>query len=165
MLAPSARAEWQHELAPGLQARASLQAGLAAVTMMNANLGLGRVDFLTGARSGDPSWTEAHRKPIIAFDSTAGWYGEASLVGATTFFDGDPAGFTSGGDGSFDLETAVLGWRSGTPEDDGERAVIDVSLGRQTMDVGDGFLIDEGNLDLGDDETCHLLELGLYFSF
>lgn len=119
--------------------------------MENANLGLGQVDYLTRARAGDPSWTETHIKPILGFDSSAGWYGEASMVGAATFFDGDPSGFTRGGDGSFDIETAFLGWRSGAPADDGESLVFDLSLGRQTVDIGDGFLIDDGNFDFGDD--------------
>ena len=157
LLSLSAQAEVNHEITPGLTVRASLQAGFAAVTMENANLGLGRVNLLTGVRSGDPTWAETHIKPILGFNSTSGWYGEASMVGATTFFDGDPLGFTGGGDGSFDIETAVLGWRSGMPEDDGKVAVIDVSLGRQTVDIGDGFLIDDGNFDFGDDGGVWLI--------
>ena len=151
-----ALAEWQHELWPGVSVNGRLEAGFAAVTMENAALGLGRIDFRTGVNEGDPSWTETHVKPIVSFTSAAGWYGQASVVGAATFGDGDPIGFTQGGDGGFEIETAVLGWRSGAPEDDSE-PVFDFSLGRQTMDIGDGFLIDDGNLDFGDDGGVWLL--------
>lgn len=145
------RAEFLAEPLPGVTLKAGLQAGFAAVTMVNANLGLGQVDFLTHARHGDPSWAETDIKPYLGFATTGGVYGEVSVVGATTFFDGDALAFTRGGDGSFDIETAQLGWRSGAASDDAQRLVVDLSFGRQTLDIGDGFLIDDGNFDLRDD--------------
>ncbi len=151
LLAPACRAEFQAEPLPGVTLNAGLLAGFAAVTMFNANLGLGQVDFLTRARDGDPSWTEIQMKPYLGFTTNHGVYGNVSVVGATTFFDGDAAAFTRGGDGSVDIEAAQLGWRSGAASDDNERPVIDVSFGRQTLDIGDGFLIDDGNFDLRND--------------
>ena len=151
LVAPLSRAEVQLEPLPGLTLKAGLQAGFAAVTMVNANLGLGQVDFLTRERSGDPSWAETHIKPYLSFATRDGIYGDVSVVGAATFFDGDAAAFTRGGDGSFDIETAQLGWRSGAANDDTQRPVIDISFGRQTLDIGDGFLIDDGNFDLRND--------------
>lgn len=151
LVALNAQAEWEYELSPGLSVHAGLRAGFAAVSMDNANLGLGQVDYRTRERANDPSWSETAIEPIVGFSSSGGWYGQASVVGAATFFDGDPLGFTHGGDGSFDLETAYLGWRSAAPEDDMQRPAIDLSVGRQTMDIGDGFLIDDGNFDLGNE--------------
>ena len=84
------RTEWQHEVAPGVDLRAGLQAGFAAITMVNANLGLGRVNALTGVHSGDPTWAENFIKPILGVSTDTGLFGEVSLVGATTYFDGDP---------------------------------------------------------------------------
>lgn len=156
-LALPVAAEWRHEVAPGLEAHASFEAGFAAITMENANLGLGRVNALTGSQRGDPTWTETYIEPLVGLRHTSGWYGQVSLVGAATYFDGDASAFTGPGDGSFDLETAALGWRSGAPEDDLERPVLDFSLGRQTMDIGDGFLIDDGNLDAFDDGAAWLV--------
>ena len=54
------QAERSYEVTPGVSLRPTLQIGFAAVTMVNANLGRGRVDLLRGA---------------------------VSLIGATTFFD------------------------------------------------------------------------------
>ena len=145
------RAEVQGEPLPGLNVTAGLQAGFAAVTMVNANLGLGQVDFLTRERHGDPSWAEVDLQPYVRFSARGGMYGAVSVVGATTFFDGDAAAFTRGGDGSFAIETAQLGWRSGAASDDAHSLVVDLSFGRQSLDIGDGFLLDDGNFDLRDD--------------
>jgi hypothetical protein len=125
--------------------------------MINANLGRGQVDFLTGKRDGDPSWAELQFTPWLGFTTRDNLYGNFSVVGATTFFDGDPAAFTRSGDGSVDFETAQLGWRSGATTDDMERPVIDISFGRQTLDIGDGFLIDDGNFDLRQDGAVWLV--------
>ena len=151
LVALNCRAEMQGEPVAGLTLKAGLQAGFAAVSMINANLGLGQVDFLSRERDGDPSWAETHIKPYAGFSASNGAYGEVSVVGAATFFDGDAAAFTRGGDGSFDIETALLGWRSGAASDAAERLVFDLSVGRQTLDIGDGFLIDDGNFDLRND--------------
>ncbi len=151
LVATICRAELQGEPLAGVTLKAGLQAGFAAVSMVNANLGLGQVDFLTRERHGDPSWAETHLKPYLGFATSGGMYGEVSVVGAATFFDGDAAAFTRGGDGSVDIETAQLGWRSGAASDDAQRLVVDLSFGRQTLDIGDGFLIDDGNFDLRDD--------------
>ena len=151
------RAEVQAEPLPGVTVKAGLQAGFAAVTMLNANLGLGQVDFLTRARAGDPRWAEVQMTPYLGFKTDSGTYGNVSVVGATTFFDGDAAAFTRGGDGSVDIEVAQLGWRSGAASDDMERPVIDLSFGRQTLDIGDGFLIDDGNFDLRNDSGVWLV--------
>ena len=98
-----------------------------------------------------PAGRKPHIKPYLSFATRDGIYGDVSVVGAATFFDGDAAAFTRGGDGSFDIETAQLGWRSGAANDDTQRPVIDISFGRQTLDIGDGFLIDDGNFDLRND--------------
>ncbi len=150
-------AEVQVEAFPGVTVNAGLRAGFAAVTMFNANLGRGQVDFLTGKPDGDPSWAELQLTPWLGFTTTSKVYGNLSVVGATTFFDGDPAAFARGGDGSVDFETAQLGWRSGAATEDMERPVIDFSFGRQTLDIGDGFLIDDGNFDLRQDGATWLV--------
>lgn len=133
----------------------ALNLGFAAVSTPGANLGRGRINPQSGVSEGDPSWGEIYGAP--ALDWSAGvdrgtWYGQLSAVGAVTLGDGDPGGFSSGGDGSVDLEVATLGWRSAPAA----RPVFDVSVGRQELNIGDGFLIDDGNLDLGDDSGVWL---------
>ena len=142
-------AEWKFSPYDGLTLTPKLNAGLAGVTTPGANLGNGRTNPKTGLAEGDPTWGEAHLMPVIAASAGA-WYGEVSAVGAVTFGDGDPGSFTSGGDGELAIETAFIGWRSGAATDDANKPVIDLSLGRQALNIGDGFLIDDGNFDFGD---------------
>ncbi|MGD9602678.1 MAG: alginate export family protein [Gammaproteobacteria bacterium] len=147
---PCAEAEWRHAPRAGGEITARVNAAAVGVTMEGANLGRGRVNPDTGGFNGDPTWGEMFLQPIVS--GTAGrWYGEVSAVGAITFGDGDPTGFTTGGDGRWDVETLFIGWRSGDPADDESRPVIDISAGRQTLNIGDGFVIDDGNFDAGDD--------------
>jgi hypothetical protein len=144
-------AELEFQPLPGVDVKAGLRAGFAAVSMINANLGLGQVDFLTRERHGDPSWSEIDIQPYVGFTSRDGWYGDVSVVGAQTFFDGDAAAFTRAGDGGVGIETALFGWRSDVATHDSDKLVVDLSLGRQTLDIGDGFLIDDGNFDVRHD--------------
>ncbi len=147
---PCAEAEWRHAPSQDSEITARVNAAMVGVTMEGANLGRGRFDRSSGTFDSDPTWGEMFIQPVVK--GTAGqWYGEVSAVGAMTFGDGDPTGFTTGGDGQWDVETLVLGWRSGNPEDDASRPVIDLSLGRQALNIGDGFIIDDGNFDAGDD--------------
>jgi len=147
---PCAEAEWRHAPSPDSEITARVNAATVGVTMDGANLGRGRFDRNTGTFDGDPTWGEMFVQPIVK--GTAGqWYGEVSAVGTITFGDGDPTGFTTGGDGSWDVETLVVGWRSGDSADDTSLPVIDLSVGRQALNIGDGFIIDDGNVDAGDD--------------
>ena len=69
LVALNAQAEWEYELSPGLSVHAGLRAGFAAVTMDNANLGRGQVDYLTHERANDPSWSETAIEPIVDFST------------------------------------------------------------------------------------------------
>lgn len=142
-------AEWHYAPRENLTFTGRVSAGVAGVTTPGTNLGTGRVNPRTGISEGDATWGEAFVMPAIAAEAGA-WYGEISAVGAITAGDGDPGGYTRGGDGEFDLETAFIGWRSGDPAADKDQPVVDISLGRQALNIGDGFLIDDGNLDSGD---------------
>lgn len=150
------RAEWHYAPREDLNFTGRLTAGLAGVTAPGANLGTGRPNPRTGVSEGDPTWGEAYVMPAISLAARK-WYGEVSAVGAVTVGDGDPGGFTTGGDGDIDLETLFIGWRSGDATADGERPVLDISLGRQSLNIGDGFLIDDGNLDIGNDSGVWLV--------
>ncbi len=149
-------AEWHYAPHENLTFTGTLNAGIAGVTTPGANLGTGRLNPQTGASEGDATWGEADVMPVIGV-SAGGWYGEISAVGAVTVGDGDPGGYTTGGDGEIDLETAYLGWRSGDASADAARPVIDLSLGRQALNIGDGFLIDDGNFDFGDNSGVWLV--------
>lgn len=129
-----------------------LEVGLGGFTTSGANFGAGRTDVRDGETSGDPTWSEGYLKPAIDADLDLGasgsLYAGASAVAAFTGGAGDAAGYTRGRDGDVDFETAFVGWRSGDllAETLGEDT-IDLSYGRQDFQVGDGFLIQDGNLD------------------
>jgi hypothetical protein len=115
----------------------------------NTNFGLGRLDFRTGANTGDAHWGEAYLEPSVdaelALDGWGHLYGGISGVGVLTEGDGDAGGFTNDGDDDLDLEHLFIGWRSFS-EATGEPA-LDLSFGRQEFRIGNGFLIYDGDLD------------------
>ena len=154
-LPPTLLAEWKFAPSPGVAASSDLLVSFAAVSTPGANLGRGRVDPDTGLSEEDPTWGEAAVEPALHWSTTGigegSWYGHLSAAGAITFGDGDPGGFTAGGDGQFDVEGASVGWRSAPIEIAPSRPVFDVSVGRQELNIGDGFLIDDGNFDFRDD--------------
>jgi len=142
------------ETAPGeaLSVSLDLEAGIGGFTTHGTNFGAGRVDVRSGDVTGNTSWSEGYAKPNVGAEYATGAagtvYGGLSAVGAFTGGEGDAAGYTRSGDGRVSMETAFLGWRSGGlfSEGWGEDAV-DLSYGRQEFQVGDGFLIQDGNLD------------------
>jgi hypothetical protein len=144
----------------GLEIGLSLDAGIAYLHGENTNFGLGRIDFRTGRNTGEARWGEGYLHPRLdlSYDTeTAGaLYGAASMVATITRGGGDAGGFT-GNDDDLDLEQLHLGWRSGDLLADalGEDA-LDLSFGRQDFEVGDGFLIWDGNLDQGGDAAYWL---------
>ena len=156
-----AQAEWSAPLGQDGRVDGTLEFGFGGFGNWGTNFGVGRFDPNTGVPEGDPTFGEVYVEPALDFSHSLGahgeWYGRLSTVAALTVGDGDPAGFTSGGDGQIALEAANLGWRSGGTEDSAHRPVFDVSVGPQEFDVGDGFLIDDGNFDAGDDGATWLL--------
>ncbi|MCU0833681.1 MAG: alginate export family protein [Chromatiaceae bacterium] len=141
---------------PAFSLSFGVEAAIGGFAANGANFGAGRVDLRDGEISADPVWGEGYVKPSIdaeyRVDGAGLAYAGLSAVAAATVGDGDPSGSTRGGDGSVDLETAFLGWRSGglLGATLGEDA-LDLSYGRQEFQVGDGFLILDGNSEQADD--------------
>lgn len=71
----------------------------------------------------------------------------SSLIGVSsaTFEDGDAGGITTGDERRTSLEEWTLGWRNGSAED----ATIDASIGRQNVQIADGFIVAGDALNLG----------------
>ncbi|MGB7757090.1 MAG: alginate export family protein [Salinisphaera sp.] len=78
-------------------------------------------------------------------------YGMLSGLGTVVNGDGDAAGFADGGDSSATLNQAYVGWRSGTLF--GVDDAIDLSVGKQGLTLGSGWLIDGGALVVGTGHT------------
>lgn len=76
-------------------------------------------------------------------------YAALNWVSSATFGDGDAAGWSVGNERTTKIEDAYIGWKSASLApplgDDG----IEISLGRQNVVVGDGFIISGDALNLG----------------
>ena len=96
---------------------------------------------------GGKDWQEAYGKGTVAVEqtlaNTSTLYGGLGVIALGTFGDGDAAGFTTGDESDADIENAYLGWRSA-------RGTLDVSVGRQGFQLGDGFLIAGDAISLGE---------------
>lgn len=102
---------------------------------------------------GSASWQEGVLKYGLSTDRTFGGGGQiyAGLSGVSTgtWGDGDAAGWTDGSEHRTALEDAYLGWRSGSLFPALGENGVDVSFGRQTIRVGDGFLISGDAISFG----------------
>lgn len=129
-------------------------AGVFAVN--NAGLGAGVTSLEDGKRLGHTRAFEAYVKPglsgAVEIPSAGAVYGNVAVIGSTTQGDGDAVAatgtqLTHGGVSHGDLERLAIGWKSDEllPQKD----AIDLSVGRQDFVLGDGFLLADGNADVG----------------
>lgn len=130
-----------------LKGELNLTAGGASITTRNVNFGLGRIDLRSGENDGSKiGWQEFYLKPGITLDYSVqpgfGLLAGASVIGATTFGDGDAGGFTRSSDGEWSAEELYAGLRAGE---------WTFTAGRQNYMIGTGFIVMDGNLDLFDD--------------
>jgi hypothetical protein len=121
------------------------------------NFGAGRVR--DGATNID--WAEAYVKPTLMGGlDTHGWgylYGGVGYVATASRGDGDAGDFTPSATQALDNEQLYAGWRSGILLPALGNDALDISFGRQEFSIGDGFLIWDGNYDVGNEGTYRLL--------
>lgn len=89
------------------------------------------------------TWQEGYLKTGFIGSNTykAGeFFAAVSLVASMTGGDGDAAGFTTGEENTTELEDLLLGWRND---------FFEISAGRQSFTVGDGWLMNGDALNLG----------------
>jgi len=150
----------------GYKLAVGLQAGLGGYAANNIDLGAGNIDtnapssgpFAPSERRTDRQWFEGFAKPFVEVEAPFFGFGHAyglvSAVGALTRGSGDalsslaPQGersTTSNSPGLVELEDLVVGWHSGELFADtlGDDA-IEISGGRQSFVIGDGFLVGSG---------------------
>lgn len=120
----------------------SLNLRLGAQYGTGINYGFGAIDAPGETERAASSFSIKPRLGLLWPDAPAGeLYGGISLVGAGTLLDGEIGGqFARAGDTAIDTDEAHVGWRKG---------VLDVSVGAQEYWIGDGFLIGDGNFDVG----------------
>ncbi len=98
------------------------------------------------------SWQEGYLKVGLDGSHNLGAssvYGGVSLSSTGTWGDGDAAGFTNGKERRTAVENAFVGWKSGNLIEALGEDGLDISFGRQTLVIGDGFLINGDALNVG----------------
>lgn len=90
-------------------------------------------------------WQEAYIKAGISatrnLENGAAAYGAVSVLASGTWGDGDAMGVQTGDERELDLEDAYIGYRND---------MFDISIGRQNISFGDGFLINGDSLNFGE---------------
>ncbi|OMH29047.1 hypothetical protein [Motiliproteus sp. MSK22-1] len=93
----------------------------------------------------EPKWTEGYAKygfsgqRTLNHDSTL--FGAANIVSSFSGGDGDAAGLTTGDEKETDIEDLYIGYRN---------QMFEVSLGRQNLSFGDGFILNGDSLNMGE---------------
>lgn len=100
-------------------------------------------------RPGGSSWREGYAKFGLsgsrARPGAGTWYGTLNAVSSATWGDGDPGGYSDGSERRTRLEDAAVGWRSGDTLPALGQDGLDLSVGRQAVKIGSGFLVmDDG---------------------
>lgn len=141
----------------GLQMDLSCTVAFGYFHAADTNFGAGRPR--DGATTLD--WGEGYIKPKLtaSFDTgkAGSFYGGFGYVGTATRGDGDAGDFTPANTTALDNEYLYIGWRSGALLPALGTDALDLSFGRQEFEVGDGFLIWDGNFDTGNEGTYRLL--------
>lgn len=110
---------------------------------------------LVGSRDeGSSSWRDAYVKyGLSGSQGLAGngtLYGALNLLSSGTWGDGDASGLTQGSERRTAVEDAYLGWRSADLFPWLGKDGVDISGGRQAINIGDGFLIQGDGVSFGD---------------
>jgi hypothetical protein len=133
-----------------------LDAAIGGYRASNTNFGIGTTSVdANGQRMGTRRWGEYFIKPSLGIEydlQGAGVaYGLFSVIGAGTRGDGDAANpsATAGRPERLQLEDAAIGWKSGDVFSGLGENALDLSVGQQSIRVGDGFMILEGTANGG----------------
>lgn len=95
---------------------------------------------------GGKQWQEGFLQGTLKRTQSLGsgnLYGGIGLISSLTRGDGDAGGYSTGDESRTSLDSAYLGWKSSDE-------TLDVSVGKQMFQLGDGFLIAGDALNLGD---------------
>ncbi|EKU51444.1 hypothetical protein ACINWC323_1977 [Acinetobacter sp. WC-323] len=102
-------------------------------------------NYIPDAKNKSYSWQEGYIQYGLNAEHKIGEYGliyaKTNLVSAATWGDGDAAGFSDGSERATKVEDAFIGWKSGDLIPWLGNNGLNISLGRQNICFGDGFLI------------------------
>lgn len=103
--------------------------------------------------SGSARWQEATFQYGLDLKHSAqqygNFYGSLNWVSSATWGDGDAAGWTLGNERSTKIEDAFVGWKSNDLFSAMGKDGVEISVGRQNIVVGDGFIISGDALNFG----------------
>ncbi|WP_106419102.1 hypothetical protein [Salinicola tamaricis] len=115
-------------------------------------------------RDGGSTWREGYIKYGFSGHRTLGdsgeLYGALDWVSSATWGDGDAGGNSLGSERRTSLEEAYLGWRSGDRFPFLGTNGLDLSAGRQVVQLGRGFIINDDGLNLGKGPAGGALDRG-----
>ncbi|MDH0756166.1 alginate export family protein [Pseudomonas juntendi] len=113
---------------------------------------------------GSSSWQEGFIKYGLKGEVDVGGgsrvYGRLNRVATGTWGDGDAGGFTNGTERTDKWEDALIGWRSGDLVPALGTNGIDISVGRQQILLGDGFLVAGDGVSAGRGAAGNLYNRG-----
>ena len=110
-----------------------------------------------------PLWHEMYAKYGVQASYGIGEhaiYGSLMGLSSATLGDGDAGGYTTGDEHKTTLEEWVVGFKT---QEQGKKGSFDVSVGRQTAVIGDGFMLAGDALNLGDGIDASLDRGGAYY--
>ncbi len=126
---------------------------------VEAMAGIFSIDENYSGTPGNKNWQEGYAKADLLGEKTIGsgsFYGGVGAIVLGTRGDGDGLGITTGNEEDVDLEKAFVGWKS-------ESGMIDLSLGRQGFQLGDGFLIGGDKVSPGNGFGDNIDRGGAYY--
>src|SRR5579871_3315414 len=142
----------------GFTLSAGIKAALGGIATGNTNFGAGTVRP-DGSIDHNVAYGEGYLLPRVdlSYDtgSSGTFYGAVAAVAAGTR-GGDPANFTVDSPADLDLDQLYGGWKSGKLLSSLGTDAIDISLGEEYFNIGDGFLIWDGHFDAGEDAAYWL---------
>ena len=98
----------------------------------------------------DKEYFDGYIKPVLnvsyATSGAGNFYGGLSYA-ATGSYGDDIDGLVSSNSEGFKSEQAYIGWKSGTLLSSLGEDLLDISVGEQVFQIGDGFLVYDGEFD------------------
>jgi len=138
-------------------------------TTLNADieiaLGAFNIDKNFNGKEGGSSWQEGYAKYGFSgqWDTFGTLYGAVNAVSSGTWGDGDPAGLTVGNERRTAFEEVYLGWRFSKGFEGASTDFLDISAGRQVITIGNGFIINDDGLNMGNGISPSLNRGGAYY--
>lgn len=120
----------------------ALEGGAFYADGSGINFGAGHANTGESSDHYNEYFIKPHFDGAYGLSSGGAFYSGVSFVGVYTGGNGDFSGFTMDNTSDIDFERYVIGYRN---------EMLDVSVGKQDLKIGDGFLIWDGNFDNGSD--------------